>query len=103
MTRSTRAVIYAPRDTDTQRWVAECLAHCERNGYDTVHVQVGGVDRHWPALARWLIEGRAEVIVAARADHLPASRTPRIEVVSECRLITVGSSTVRRRPRRTTR
>ena len=89
----TRALIYAPRD-DAQRWVATCLDYAAKRHYDVVHIQVGGAEQHWPSLARWLIDGRTDVILTALPEHLPATRTPRVESVSEEGLI---ARTARRR------
>lgn len=75
-----RAIIFVPVD-GRQRWEAECLRHCDLHGYKVVALVVGGLER-WGDLMAMTRAGEAEVVVVARAEHLPVMRVPRTEVVA---------------------
>lgn len=75
----TRAVIYVPQLYEVARYVATCMEHCARHGYDVT----GVVHGNWPAAAAMLNGGTVSVLVIARPDHLAPDRQPRVEVADE--------------------
>lgn len=90
-----RAIIWVPSGNDAERWKRVCVDYCERRGYDIVsviYVQSDGL-AEWRQLAAMADE--YEVLVVGRQDHLPAQRSPRVEVVADA-----GQPPWRRRPRR---
>ncbi len=74
------AVILTPDGDEAQRraWRRQCLRHCEARGYEVV-----GTASEWKDAAVMLLEGRAEVIVAAEREHFPPDRVPRVETAGQ--------------------
>lgn len=74
------AVILTPDGDEPRRraWLAECLRHCVARGY-----QVVGTASEWRDAAVMMLDGRAQVIVAAERDHFPPDRIPRVETAGQ--------------------
>jgi len=81
---SSKAIIYVSDVGDQERWRDECVRYCTCRGYEITAVVL---DDHngarWPDVLATVVDGHAEVIVVARADHLPAHRHGRIEVAAD--------------------
>lgn len=90
-----QALIFVPlSDPHARHWVSVCFSHCLRNGYTPL-----AVVRTWDDVWRMIRGGVQAVVVVGRRDHLDATRTPRLEVITE----QLGKPPARRqrRPRRT--
>ena len=78
--RQLRAIIWVPEE-DRERWEAECLAHCERQGYEVMSLVVGGKEK-WSDIWQILTGGTADVCVIHSRRQVP-DRLPRLEAVTE--------------------
>lgn len=76
-----RAVIFVPtEDPAHARWVLVCGDHCRRRGYLLTAI-VGD----WADVAAMVKYEEVDIVVAARWDHLPPDRLPRLEIpAGEC-------------------
>lgn len=74
------AVIYTPDGDETQRraWRDQCMRHCQARGYLVV-----GTTTQWRDAASMMLDGRAQVIVAAKPEHFPLDRVPRVEAAGQ--------------------
>jgi hypothetical protein len=73
-----RVVVLVPdgeADEEQRRaWRDEALEHCGRRGYAVV-----GFAAKWEDAAYLVLQGEADIIVAAREGHFPPDRLPRTE------------------------
>jgi hypothetical protein len=94
-----RAVIYVPDTSETDRWYRTALEYCEAHRYEVVGVVTERCAGDcWVDVIEMLRTGEANIAVIGRRDHLPAQRSPRIEVIAEA--TTPRAPTTRhRRPR----
>ncbi|SCF01989.1 hypothetical protein GA0074695_2905 [Micromonospora viridifaciens] len=74
------AVIWVPADIEPlEPALSACLYHTCRAGY-----RLAGVVRTpWETIEQTMIDGEVDVVVIADRAHLPANRSPRIEVAAE--------------------
>lgn len=73
------AIIFLPSGLPASaKWRDACAEYCMRRKYRVVGVVSGYAD-----LIRMLVDGKADVGVVGRRDHLPRDRTPRLDVVVE--------------------
>ncbi len=91
------AVLFIPTGRDAERWLMVCNEYATRYGY-----KVAAVATDWASVVTMVLHGEAQVLVVARRDHLPAMRTPRLEVITEIQTTPVAQHPDRR-PRRRTR
>lgn len=89
-----RAVIVVPKDEDSDQWVRFCMSWCEEEGIPVARVIVG---RGWRAAVEMTLDGRAEIVVVAKNDHLSPDRVPQLRVV-EVERAKKAESRRRRRP-----
>lgn len=77
---SIRAVVLIPDGDDPRRgtWLEQCLRHCMARGYLVI-----GHATQWRDAAHMMLDGRAQVIVAADVEHFPPDRIPRIEAAGQ--------------------
>ena len=78
--RRLKAIIWV-QDEDRDRLEAECVAHCERHGYQVDSVVVGGEEK-WPGIWQALTSGAVDVCVVSSKDPV-RDRLPRLEAVTE--------------------
>ncbi|AXH88821.1 hypothetical protein [Micromonospora aurantiaca] len=71
-----RAMIWVPPNVEALAPSALCMNHVLHRGYRFE----GIVHAPWEAVERMMVDGEVEVVVIADPAHLPADRTPRIEV-----------------------
>lgn len=79
--RSQPAIIYIPADLPTHDVAAAAATCCERvtaAGYHLV-----GIVRDWDTADAMMRDGRAAITIAADRAHLPADRTPRVELAHD--------------------
>jgi hypothetical protein len=88
------AVLFVPARQDADRWLTVCAEYAARYRY-----QVAAVATEWDDVVTLVFSGEAQVIVVARRDHLPALRTPRLEIVTEVQTAPAAQRPARR-PRR---
>lgn len=74
-----RAMIYIPDGVDLDAVGAQLTEYCEARGYQIVSVDLDG-DQDWWDTVTAARETGIDVIVAAHPDHIPADRTPRLEI-----------------------
>lgn len=80
----TKAIIYVSDGGEADRWLDECTRYCGKRRYEIEAVVIDNArGERWTDALNLVTEGRAEVIVVARHDHLPADRPGRIEVVAD--------------------
>lgn len=72
------AVLFVPTGRGADVWLTVCAEYANRYRY-----QVAAVASDWDDVMTMLRAKEAEVVVVARRDHLPPSRTPRLEIVTE--------------------
>ncbi|MFE9204844.1 hypothetical protein [Micromonospora sp. NPDC007230] len=74
------AVIWVPAGIKPlEPALSACFYHTCRRGY-----RLAGVVRTpWETLEQTMIDGEVDVVVIADRAHLPANRSPRIEVAAE--------------------
>lgn len=75
--RNVEAIVFVMSNhliTDADR----CIKYCLARGYH----MVGVIKDDWMAAMDMLHDGRAEVLVIADPQHLPADRAPRVEYVA---------------------
>lgn len=73
------SIIFVPSHvSDYQRWVDDCARHCNGEDHRVLAVVSG-----WADAFGYAADGRADLVVAARRDHLPPDRLPRLIVLSE--------------------
>lgn len=89
------AVLFVPTGHGADRWLTVCAEYAARYRYE-----VTAVASDWDDVVTMLFAGEAQVVVVARRDHLPAMRTPRMEIVTEVQTAPVAQHPDRR-PRRT--
>jgi len=91
-----RAVLYVPSEDPAHvRWVLVCGDYCSARGY--LITAIAGVWADVVAMVR--CEG-ADIVIAARRDHLPPDRLPRLEIAAEACTEATGRLQL---PARTTR
>lgn len=79
----TQAIIYVPGSPETVRWLDQCVRYCTGVGYVIAAIVMDDQDgRRWADVIAMVAEG-VQVVVVARADHLPPQRPGRIEVVAD--------------------
>ncbi|OKI47515.1 hypothetical protein [Micromonospora sp. CB01531] len=73
------AVIWVPADIEPlEPALSACLYHTCRRGY-----RLAGIVRGpWETLEQMMIDGEVDVVVIADRAHLPADRSPRVEVAA---------------------
>jgi len=87
------AIIYLPLGLVAAAvWRDTCAEYCQRRRYHIVAVVTD-----WGDVTKMLADGKADVAVVGRRDHLPRERTPRLDVVVEEKL---DLPPAQRRPRR---
>jgi len=73
------AIIYLPSGLQAAAtWRDACAEYCQRRRYRVVAVVTA-----WADMVRMLVEGKADVGVVGRRDHLPRDRKPRLDIVVE--------------------
>lgn len=92
---SLNAVLYVPTGHGADRWLLVCAEYAAR-----YHYEVAAIASEWDSVVQLLLQGEAQVVVVARRDHLPAMRTPRMEIVTEVQTAPAAQRPARR-PRRT--
>lgn len=92
------AVLLVPTGRGADVWLTVCADYAARH-----HYQVAAIASDWDGVMTVLRNEEAEVVVVARRDHLPPSRTPRLEIVTEPQSAPAAPSQRRpqRRPART--
>lgn len=77
-----RAVIICPNAAGRWRdhWLTLCVDYCAEHGYEVV-----GVTETWSSALRMREDDEAEIIVAAKREHLPPSPVPWLEIVADQR------------------
>lgn len=86
-----RAVIWVASDPEWQRYASWCIDYCKRMGYRLIAIVEERVGGRYVDVERMVFtDERADVVVIAQRDQLPAGRLPRIEVVAEERLRLAG-------------
>ena len=87
------AVIYLPAGLAASgTWRDACAEYCQRRRY-----QIVAIVSDWTDVIALLLDGRADVAVVGRRDHLPRDRKPRVDVVVEEKL---DLPPTQRRPKR---
>lgn len=95
-----RTVIWVPAGSETRRWALVCIQHCTERGYEVVGMVVDdGRPVLWEDVWRMMTRGDADVVVAARQDHMPQARVPRVEYVDRASQPPPQDGRARRRPR----
>lgn len=77
------AVIWVADDPEWERYAGQCTEWCRQAGHEIVAMVTGRSGGTYEDVLRMVMDGRAEVIVIATRDQLPAGRLPRVEVVAE--------------------
>lgn len=73
------AVIYLPYGlVAASTWRDAAAEYCQRRRYNITSVICG-----WEDLVHTMLEGKADVAVVGRRDHLPRDRRPRLDVLVE--------------------
>ena len=74
------AAIWIPAHVDPlDPHVMACLSHTRRCRYDLLGIITAAP---WDEVRQMMTDGRVDVVVVSDPDHLPADRTPRIEVAA---------------------
>ncbi len=89
------AVLYVPTGHGADRWLTVCAEYAARYRYE-----VAAIATDWDSVVTMVLNGEAQVVVTARRDHLPAMRTPRLEIVTEVQTAPAAQRPARR-PSRT--
>ncbi|MBM0260727.1 hypothetical protein [Micromonospora sp. 4G55] len=87
------AVIYIPSDVDYDQVAARCLAHVTESGYHLDSIVQG----RWTDVRRLMWSGKVDVVVVDEEGHLPARRSPRVEIAANGRRRVAGPVAGRRR------
>jgi hypothetical protein len=73
----TRAIVFV-RSDDFDPHATRCTMYAQEQGYELAGVIVD----NWAAVQQMLGDGEASVALVSVEEHLPAKRSPRIEVVA---------------------
>ena len=72
------AAIWVPAQVEPiEPHLMACLDHARRCRYDLLGIITTAP---WDEVRQMMLDGKVDVVVVARLDHLPPDRTPRIEV-----------------------